>query len=204
MQPGSLRALTSDDLCYYAFKAMITFGDADDFKHFLPRLLDLLAESLVGDPLGLNVEILGVKLHYAGFSSWPAPEREAVLGFTHAWWRTLLATFPTRYSAETELCTIAQFVGDPAPYLEIWRQTLIAPALGHLTEMAFSPLRSAWWDSRPAQLRRIEDWLGEADTWAQLVLAADAFRDGAFGDAFEWPGDETLRGLAQAATPPGV
>ncbi|MEM8677684.1 MAG: hypothetical protein AAGF83_28070, partial [Cyanobacteria bacterium P01_G01_bin.67] len=38
-----LRQLTAEDLNHYAFNAIFTWGEIDDFKHFLPRLLELTA-----------------------------------------------------------------------------------------------------------------------------------------------------------------
>ena len=60
-----LRDLTDTDLKKYAFKALTTWGNADDFRHFLPRLFELEAvhpQRIVGlvDP-----EILFGKLAYA-------------------------------------------------------------------------------------------------------------------------------------------
>ena len=51
-----LRELDGDDLSRYAFKAMTTWGDTDDFKHYLPRIFELLAttptfEKSFNDPL---------------------------------------------------------------------------------------------------------------------------------------------------------
>ena len=40
----SLRNLSVDDLRIYYFKAMTTWGDINDFKHFLPRIFELLSE----------------------------------------------------------------------------------------------------------------------------------------------------------------
>ncbi len=37
-----LNELNYDELYRYTFKAMSTWGDVDDFKHFLPRILELL------------------------------------------------------------------------------------------------------------------------------------------------------------------
>jgi hypothetical protein len=110
----ALDALTADDVRYYATKAMTTFGDAEDFKHFLPRLLELLARELeacgsggAGEDLGFNEEILGGKLALAGYTGWPVVEREAVERFLDAMWGALLARFPTTLEAETFLCFLA-------------------------------------------------------------------------------------------------
>lgn len=87
----ALDALTPDDVRFYATKAMTTFGDVEDFKHFLPRLLELLAREVEADgareDLGFNEEILGGKLTLAGYEGWPEVEREAVEGFLDAPWR---------------------------------------------------------------------------------------------------------------------
>src|SRR5437588_624905 len=37
-----IRQLEGDDLSRYASKAMTTWGDTEDFKHYLPRILELL------------------------------------------------------------------------------------------------------------------------------------------------------------------
>lgn len=69
LHPKRLRDLTDSDLEKYAFKALTTWGDADDFRHFLPRLFELEAlypQRIVGlvDP-----EILFGKLAYAQWDS---------------------------------------------------------------------------------------------------------------------------------------
>ena len=38
-----LRELEEEDLSRYVFKAMTTWGDTDDFKHYLPRIFELLS-----------------------------------------------------------------------------------------------------------------------------------------------------------------
>src|SRR5262249_48655731 len=127
----ALDVLTPDDVRYYATKAMTTFGDVDDFKHFLPRLLELLAHELELAVLGFDAEILGGKLALAGYASWPARERESVGRLFNAMWTALLARFPTQLEAETFLCTLAQFTATLDGYLAAWRDTRTRPALAH-------------------------------------------------------------------------
>jgi hypothetical protein len=81
-----LRELTSEDLSRYAWKAMSTFGDEEDFKHFLPRMLELMAlgDSPVDDDLLLH------KLEYAKWRTWPAEEVQAVEAFLLEWWQSSL------------------------------------------------------------------------------------------------------------------
>ena len=184
----TLNALTADDVRYYATKAMTTFGDAEDFKHFLPRLLELLARELAaggaGEDLGFNEAILGGQLALAGYANWPAVEREAVDRFLDAMWRALLARFPTKLDAETYLCFLAQFTGLDR-YLAVWRGTRTRTALAHAAVAAYAPYRSSFWPA-PAR-QRFEDWLAETETFAMVQLAADAWRDGAYrGEVPSW------------------
>jgi hypothetical protein len=51
-------------------------GSVNDFKHFLPRILELL----VADPnSGLHPAVLVKNLEDAEFQSWPKEEKQAVL-----------------------------------------------------------------------------------------------------------------------------
>jgi hypothetical protein len=193
----ALDALTADDVRRYATKAMTTFGDADDFKHFLPRLLELLARELeaggAGEDLGFNEEILGGKLALAGYAGWPTVEREAVERFLDATWGALLAQFPTKLDAETFLCFLAQFANTLERYLALWRGTRTRPAVAHAAVAVYAPYRSSSWPA-PAR-QRFEDWLAETETFAMVQLAADEWRDGGYRE-FPFPVDLALRWLS--------
>ena len=95
----------------YVHKAMTTWGDVRDFKHFLPRILELLAtdsETLAW----VDAEIAIGKLAYANWNAWPEEERAAVRTFLHAWWRAQLHRIgePNEESSVDEcLCAIGWF-----------------------------------------------------------------------------------------------
>ncbi|KAB8185816.1 hypothetical protein [Microbispora catharanthi] len=82
-----LRMLTASALEPYAWNALYTWGDVEEFKHYLPRLLELLIleelDGLHSRSLMLHV---GVR-----WQSWRKIEREAVIGTVGAWWRHTLA-----------------------------------------------------------------------------------------------------------------
>jgi hypothetical protein len=78
-----LRQLTWDDLGVYVFKAMTTFGDEQDFKHFLPRILELFAIDPENAHYDLNIVFR--KLEYASWTEWPEAERRVVHGYVRAW-----------------------------------------------------------------------------------------------------------------------
>ncbi|MDI1443531.1 hypothetical protein [Polyangium sp. 6x1] len=102
-----LRALRAADLGSYAFKAMTTWGDVDDYRHFLPRILDL---SLDRPPEpGLEPAQIADKLRYAGWSTWPEDEQKAITEFVMATFQAALAWHPD-IRAESS----------PRPCWEVW------------------------------------------------------------------------------------
>ncbi len=77
-----LRKLDGDDLSRYAFKAMTTWGNETDFKHYLPRIFEITATtSFVVD----TFVVLG-KLEYARWRAWPQEEQRAIELFLIEWW----------------------------------------------------------------------------------------------------------------------
>jgi hypothetical protein len=73
----TLRLLTGDDIGEYAFSAMTTWGDVEDFKHFLPRIFELKAIDAVWTD---TFVVLG-KLEYASWRSWRKDEQDVVYEF---------------------------------------------------------------------------------------------------------------------------
>ena len=78
-----LRELEDEDISRYAFKAMTTWGNVNDFKYYLPRIFELSASrKLIVD----HFVVLG-KLHYGKWQEWKASEQETIAKFLIAWWK---------------------------------------------------------------------------------------------------------------------
>ena len=71
LESKPLRQLTLSDLGRYAFKAMTTWGDENDFRHFLPRIFELLVSD---GELGWDEEVMLGKLAIAEWKRWPEDE----------------------------------------------------------------------------------------------------------------------------------
>jgi hypothetical protein len=82
-----LREMTWADLGTYSFRALTTFGDEDDLRHFLPRVFELYLLDHRGAPYSLFM-FCG-KLDNAAWTTWPAEEVAAVRRFIDAWKRVL-------------------------------------------------------------------------------------------------------------------
>ena len=108
-----LHELTAKDLSRYAFKALSTWGTEDDFKHFLPRLLELAA-----DPYDvsyeIDVEVLFGKMRYAKWRNWPPAEQQAVSSYFSALWQWLLTLPVEEWVLDDYLCAIANAEGSLA------------------------------------------------------------------------------------------
>lgn len=74
----SLAELSDADLLDYYYLAVNHVGTSEDFKFYLPRILELMVT--VRRPL-LSASTLADTLEAAEFASWPEVEREAVLAF---------------------------------------------------------------------------------------------------------------------------
>jgi hypothetical protein len=181
-----LRDLGCDELVQYSFDALTTWGWTDAFRHFLPRIFELIAAD--GD--GWTVpEIVFGKLGYGHWETWPSDEREAIMVFFEALWSNVLDHFPNALSAEDCLCWIALAADDMARYLSRWR---IAQSLPHAKHFAafiannpdWSPrhgwsLNDTYWRERPVAARQVVEWLRDPARKTEMDQAFFQFaRDG--------------------------
>lgn len=81
----ALRGGSPEALARYSHKAMSTWGDDLDFRHFLPRLLTACASGAV------DLDTVTGKLRQADWHTWPGSEQDAVRDYLTALWRHTLA-----------------------------------------------------------------------------------------------------------------
>ena len=73
LSSAPLAELTEERLGPYAGWALTTVGNESDYKHFLPRIIALMAEPT--SHIGLDPLIVADKLNYADFCNWPVEQR---------------------------------------------------------------------------------------------------------------------------------
>lgn len=83
-----LRELTADELSVFYFKVMTTWGGVDDFRHFLPRIFELLTDFRTYWEEWVALD----KLNYGHWRTWPALEQAAVCAYLVAFWEEVLTT----------------------------------------------------------------------------------------------------------------
>jgi len=210
---ASLKSLSPHDLEDYGLSAMTTWGDVADFKHFLPRLFEILARD--ADHFATDAEIVLAKLNYAGWRTWPPAEQSAVEQFLHALWLDLLSRHPHVLDADECICAIAGAERDMSFYLGALSAAETFSAMLHLADFVLSNARglagskagvrlsNAFWSDRPDQARQVWDWLRAPNRADQLERAFFAFahddKDGILSEAFthldalRQRADETVR-----------
>lgn len=180
-----LRLLTKEDLeGFLGNNAAGTVGDALDFKHFLPRLLELVAWEEAEYSLVFLPETVSTGVSRHGYATWPQAEQQALRTFCLAWWQAVLATAPRQFfrrdeRVETILCAVSQFTEDVTPYLAAWRRTRSGTALTqlwvfiryHLMDTNAERWMNPWWGGRERQWQQVEAWVRDPATaiWLQEV-----------------------------------
>ncbi|MDE3720823.1 hypothetical protein PWG71_05440 [Nocardiopsis sp. N85] len=120
LRRSPLRELGEADLSRFVAKAITTWGNVDDLRHFLPRILDL---ALPGGGV-IEIDTVAAKLDLARWWEWPMDERDAVRACFAALWRRTLDREPEERPAVLLLDTLATAFDDLAPFLDAWTARL--------------------------------------------------------------------------------
>jgi len=182
-----LAELSSEQLRRYTFKAVTTWGTTHEFRHFLPRIAELMSF----DPQWpLELPIVTGKLTYAEWDAWPLTERTAIQRYLEAWWLTALSEFPCPaqwQNINDVLCAIGRAEKSVEPYLAKWLRCSDLSAMRHLADFVIGnypslkkskKLAGAFWDDREQQRQQAESWIQSANVREALTLAASSAAGG--------------------------
>ncbi len=114
----TLRLLTDDDLGHFAAKAMTTWGGVEDFKHYLPRIFELMG----ADAMWVDTSITLGKLEYSNWREWEKDEQQAVYEFLLAWWGNM--TRNRNYYSRLDFKELYNVIGNIDLMLEQWQVSL--------------------------------------------------------------------------------
>ena len=179
-----LRQLEVDDLHGYIFSAILTWGDNYDFRHFLPRVFELLACDRRLTAEFLDPEVVINKLQYGRWREWPKREQQAVKLYLRVLWQAAIhqqSDWLMHEIAPCEewICTIATAEDNLSPYLRIWLDDDTLLGHSHLAQLILSSedqlraglFSSAFWKDRPLQGRELATWLRQGDVLDKLLRA---------------------------------
>jgi hypothetical protein len=161
-----LRELTAKDMEQFATDALFVWGEVDDFRHFLPRIFELVVmhgQAFVDQPIVFN------KLRHGEWRYWPETEQAAVECFFQALWTCVLSQEPREYygdEIEDWLCGIAQAASDLSPYLNRWltletenARLNLARFLAETDFLNTSRHGTAFWGERAELFGQVATWV---------------------------------------------
>lgn len=138
-----LRELSARQIQRFAFKAITTWGEVEDYKHYLPRILELAAEPDPEHDIGLEPWLIAGKLKGNGWDGWPAPERKALEAWFIAFWEDILAHYRPGWDGYDDLQfleNVAEAFDDLSPFLDRWADNVTLPALLMLADFIVNEL----------------------------------------------------------------
>ncbi|MEO7300211.1 MAG: hypothetical protein ABI042_16725 [Verrucomicrobiota bacterium] len=165
-----LNALTVDDVSRYSLKALTTWGTVNDFKHFLPRLLELMATD---ECSAIEPEVLMSKLRLASWQGWPEAERAGVDQFIHALWGHCLTAEAGSVWVDELLCGLGRGVDDLLPFLHAWMNCQSNMGYAHLLHfidwnseiiLKRRHLQNSFWSDAEQQMSQVVTWLCSPET----------------------------------------
>lgn len=162
-----LRDLPAENLTHYVSHALTTWGTEEDFKHFLPRIFELLS---VGNDFGHGVEIVICRLGYAKWQEWPEYEKKAIRDFLMTMWKQMLFT-ETTLTASDWMCSVGIIGEDLQPYLNLWVEAKSKVAYRRLFKAINDRkiLDNAFWGDEIKAVQQIVAWLESKDTSNRLI-----------------------------------
>ncbi|WP_443750750.1 hypothetical protein [Asticcacaulis solisilvae] len=189
LRASSLKTLSADNLGAYAGSAIYTIGTVDDYKHFLPRILELGRGEHPW--LGLSPEVIAGKLVYSEWTQWPKVEQAVVRDVFASALRMSRGADPDVLDASHLLCANAILGTDLNSLLSDWLPPQNGAVVVQLARIVQAAMRdgedAAYWESVSAEDRR---WLRE---WSQQKAVWDAFNA-----PFDLPDDSHAWDVKQA------
>ena len=130
-----LRRLSDADLSRFAGKMITTWGEEEDLKHFLPRMLELTAN--LQTPY--EVWILFERLQMANYTNWPREEYDILQEYMISLWDDFLTDESEKAQWEfmSYFPPLAHFYADFNDIINVWDNNHSRGALQHLVNFVF-------------------------------------------------------------------
>lgn len=196
-----LAELTREDLETYAMDALYTWGTGEDFKHFLPRIFELLVGASRNCFALADPSLIVSKLSYSSWCStnwrsWPEHEQSAIENFFDAVWSAALESnlddlpFDGAYRWLQAIATVEPNI---SPYLERWLRTDSANSNRNLALMICQIHRLSLsghgaqleWRPPEGQRDQLDAWLYSPEVKQKLMHAFERWPDEPFSSELE-------------------
>jgi hypothetical protein len=180
--------LTSEDLTRFAGKAISTWGDTKDLKHFLPRLFELTA--LLETPY--DVGILYQKLQDGGFQTWDTEEQNAINEFSLAMWDNLL--YDNSEKAEWEFddyfVSLSHFYPNFNDLTGLWKSNDSFSSIKHLANYVYNNANTLFMKTHKGvnekNIEALKTWLISDNVIQKLTNAFYQYEKTALAEKISW------------------
>jgi hypothetical protein len=161
-----LQDLTAANLKSYATSLFHTVGGMEDFRYFLPRIMEIYTTSDFSYP---DIEIVLKKLALANWLNWPQQDQAAVIAVIDAKFDELLYDSKLDINIlDSWICAIGQCVDNITPYLDKLltpgrEKVLQAYVSGNLSAFTKNKLANPFWDKGSQNEQLTLEWLKNED-----------------------------------------
>lgn len=115
-----LNQLTSEDLSRFCRKVLLTWGNIEDYKHFLPRVYELISQF----DTPYEEWILFDKLNRGSWRTWPDDEKTAIENYFICLWRKMLNMNSGKVFFDDYFAAISNVYPNFEELLNIWENDL--------------------------------------------------------------------------------
>jgi hypothetical protein len=128
-----LRELDEDNLSRFTGKAITSWGDTNDYKHFLPRIFELTAELKTPYEIWIAFD----RLSLAEWQNWDEQEQNVIKEYMIALWENILNDNSEKAELEFQdyFSAIAHFYSNFTVILEIWSTSESKAGIKHLANL---------------------------------------------------------------------
>lgn len=188
---NQLKELSASDLSRFAGKAMTTWGDVNDYKHFLPRILELTAE--FNTPY--EIWIVFDKLEYGHWNSWNESEIKAIHQYMLQLWACLIKEDPdkTDFFFMDYFSSIAHFYPSFRNLLEVWQNNTDKNATLHLAKFIFNERANIFdkgvipgFHNKREHIHELRSWLLSDKIITRLEEAFYKYEKESFAERISW------------------
>ncbi|WP_346881767.1 hypothetical protein [uncultured Algibacter sp.] len=119
--PKQLNDLNDNDIGHFSRSAITTFGDVNDYKHFLPRILELMQKS---NSVVLDDFLTFEKLNYSEWKTWKENENKAIKNYFFALWQEVITNEKATFYQIGNVLNIVSKYSGLKEALAIWEKNM--------------------------------------------------------------------------------
>jgi len=126
-----LKELSADEIGHFMRSAITTYGDVTDYKHFLPRILELMIDpktDLIFDFTCFE------KLNYSEWETWPPEEQKVLDDYFICFWKEVIFN---KFATDNQIDGVFELIskyGDKTTALDFWLQSTTQKSVLFLVE----------------------------------------------------------------------